>query len=943
METIKTTREQTALLGPDQLAQAAFGTLCQTFAMGILAGSRYEEGLYRQIALELLEEREPAGFAVQNVLQVDLKLVLELLRKSERKGQKTRQLLEQMLRLEFSGKGGGKAGRSGVLPLRTEVRQTAGTYRKTGVLRWPTAAAQRARLETVEPLLPQTWTALGQVRELKPRSAAEKPFFLTASRRTLDALLTAGWRQTVLQMAAQDRNRTAVPGNLTDANTRNNNAAPPNEITQINQLTQLDQITQISGREQIHHIKQINESPLSVQEPSPIGKDEGLIVNAASPDRSGSAGQTVSPAAAVSLGLRGAALFAHWVQNRGGVPLIGQEEQSIFPLAESPASPQKMYSTIPIFFGGGVSGPSASAGQERQKPSPAAAEVAGLLGTVREILAPVPGRDGRKAAQEVDRWSFERPPTVSTGGILTFPVPGSETLAWRTVFPTPAVPQDGQMETTLLLRKTALESALSWETLRDQTHLKLEAEPHLEFLKSTDGRQSLLPAVREIRTVSGSQVFHPKAVETREKLITETTRMPASLDLRQRERSGTEAAPGPQQAEQIAITTTAHSSLARTGASPDGFRPENILRFPRAGQPLRRETAAEPKTPRAAMPEAETPEETPAGALADKKFARKRFPELQNRKMLHLSETETAVHVLPEENGVSLVYNAAPSPEGAEPAGAAPNLPTAAVRDIRTFAEKVRRDTARGAAASEQTLTHSRPDRTFRTLERIGLTAAVRSLPPGTPDAAADLPAPEIREEMALLMTAPLSREGQSPQSWTQGERLPLRPGVTPAWQAGRPPAEKKGLISEESPAFPPEELAYGPVQVQGTAAPTEEPAARQEAKAAASPIRWSWQSAQSDWSFSESPVQSGVGSRPMTAARSIGVLPQESEEKQIQWTAPGLSQQPAELSLRQQEPAAPALPPSPTLSGRELRQAADRIYQMIEDRLRQERRRLDL
>ncbi len=79
-----------------------------------------------------------------------------------------------------------------------------------------------------------------------------------------------------------------------------------------------------------------------------------------------------------------------------------------------------------------------------------------------------------------------------------------------------------------------------------------------------------------------------------------------------------------------------------------------------------------------------------------------------------------------------------------------------------------------------------------------------------------------------------------------------------------------------------------------------------------------------------------------MAAARPIGVLPRESGEEQVHWTAPGLEQRPAELSLHQHEPAPPPVP-APSLSERELRRAADRVYQMIEDRLRQERRRLDL
>jgi len=180
--------------------------------------------------------------------------------------------------------------------------------------------------------------------------------------------------------------------------------------------------------------------------------------------------------------------------------------------------------------------------------------------------------------------------------------------------------------------------------------------------------------------------------------------------------------------------------------------------------------------------------------------------------------------------------------------------------------------------------------------------------------------------------------------------------GVTPVRRAGQPAAETPAPVPSEGPSLPPEELAYGPVQVQGINPSPGETAAHPEKKD--SSIKWSWQSSQSNLSFSAgSPLQSGVGTRPIATARPTGALSQENGEKMIQWTAPGLeqqatpglsqwtapglSQQPAELSFRQQGPAAPA--PAPGLSDRELRQAADRVYQIIEDRLRQERRRLDL
>lgn len=96
---------------------------------------------------------------------------------------------------------------------------------------------------------------------------------------------------------------------------------------------------------------------------------------------------------------------------------------------------------------------------------------------------------------------------------------------------------------------------------------------------------------------------------------------------------------------------------------------------------------------------------------------------------------------------------------------------------------------------------------------------------------------------------------------------------------------------------------------------------------------------------FLKSGAAEGVqgGATAIAAAKDISVLPKPKEEtEKIDWTAPARMQRPAEMNLRkkeeQKEHPAPA-----QLSEAELRRAADRIYRMIEDRIRRERRRLGL
>ena len=60
-----------------------------------------------------------------------------------------------------------------------------------------------------------------------------------------------------------------------------------------------------------------------------------------------------------------------------------------------------------------------------------------------------------------------------------------------------------------------------------------------------------------------------------------------------------------------------------------------------------------------------------------------------------------------------------------------------------------------------------------------------------------------------------------------------------------------------------------------------------------------------------------------------------------MQWTAPAAVPQTPNITYHAKPPAAPAPPVQPAaLSDRELRRAADKIYRMIEERLRREMRR---
>ena len=85
-------------------------------------------------------------------------------------------------------------------------------------------------------------------------------------------------------------------------------------------------------------------------------------------------------------------------------------------------------------------------------------------------------------------------------------------------------------------------------------------------------------------------------------------------------------------------------------------------------------------------------------------------------------------------------------------------------------------------------------------------------------------------------------------------------------------------------------------------------------------------------------------GQSHMGTARDISALPRPAQgEETVQWTAPGY-RPPAPITYREKNREAETRQAAaPRLSEGELQRAADKIYRIIEDRIRQERRRLGL
>ena len=180
-------------------------------------------------------------------------------------------------------------------------------------------------------------------------------------------------------------------------------------------------------------------------------------------------------------------------------------------------------------------------------------------------------------------------------------------------------------------------------------------------------------------------------------------------------------------------------------------------------------------------------------------------------------------------------------------------------------------------------------------------------------------------------------RSGPAPQADT---------GVPESGREKRPLtarlSQHTGARSAARPAAAPEplELSYGPVPA-GAAPP--DPA--QTAGESASPAESAYVKSLPDWArrfLREGEAQSV---QSMGTARNIASLPAQGEGDTVQWTAPNYRPPAAPMTYREKpgREERQAGQQAPRISEAELQRTADRVYRMIEDRIRRERRRLGL
>lgn len=121
MDSIAVTKPDMGALPRGRLTVSPFGVLSHAFTRELLARSSFEEGRWPFVPLDLLEEGEPApsGPPVQPVVQVDLSLILQAMRRTENRAEwekAAERIVERVIVLE-------KRGRGPAAPVRTDAQR----------------------------------------------------------------------------------------------------------------------------------------------------------------------------------------------------------------------------------------------------------------------------------------------------------------------------------------------------------------------------------------------------------------------------------------------------------------------------------------------------------------------------------------------------------------------------------------------------------------------------------------------------------------------------------------------------------------------------------------------------------------------------------------------------------------------------------------------------
>ena len=180
------------------------------------------------------------------------------------------------------------------------------------------------------------------------------------------------------------------------------------------------------------------------------------------------------------------------------------------------------------------------------------------------------------------------------------------------------------------------------------------------------------------------------------------------------------------------------------------------------------------------------------------------------------------------------------------------------------------------------------------------------------------------RKDIPSAAVPSLALEYRTHVQGQQGEQPPV-PAQNDAWRAGNT-ANQQPLELTYSPGQQAVSQVQPPVQAQAPQPPEESDSVR-------SLPDWARRFLQDSWTAAPAAQEIGV-------ARQIATLPEQSTEM-VEWSAPNYKPNvPLEHREKRKEER-PQKPQQIHLSEAEIQRAADRVYRILEDRIREERIRL--
>ncbi len=201
------------------------------------------------------------------------------------------------------------------------------------------------------------------------------------------------------------------------------------------------------------------------------------------------------------------------------------------------------------------------------------------------------------------------------------------------------------------------------------------------------------------------------------------------------------------------------------------------------------------------------------------------------------------------------------------------------------------------------------------------------------------------------------ARPGQQVRTAAQMTRLSRQPrqgAASPGTQAfsqsvGTAASAARSAGNAAGAAPEPLDLTYATQQPQSDAA-VQPQQGQQSQQAQRGPMDSDYVRSLPDWAQrflrEGAPQTAAAAAAQMGTARNIATLPQPEKGESFEWTAPNY-QAPAPVTYRErpqrQEQTQAQAQQSVRISDAEIRRTADRVYQIIEDRIRRERRRLGL